>query len=342
MTIHHRISLPRGADAWVATGQSVEPEDVVATRRTASEARSVPITGPLRIAPDRVVATIVVRPGDPVAAGELLAEHGRRQVRAPVGCLFVGWDREDGTALIAPFDAPQPIHAHVRGRVESMADDEIVVAVDGAALDGVGGIGEVVHGELHVAVHDPADELRASAIDVAASGRIVVGGSRASTETLIRARAMGIAGIVVGGMRDKELRDLDAIQQRRREAASTGRGFGVLLLEAYGKVGLDPGLFAWFRRHNGRMATLFGTDHRLIVHDAEPPPRRVVLARDGDAVIARRRPYGGRSGRILRVLDRPHAAPSGAIVRTALVRFDDGHVAPVPMANLEATEPTSE
>ena len=48
-------------------------------------------------------------------------------------------------------------------------------------------------------------------------GRIVVGGSRASAEALIRARAMGVAGMVLSGMLDKELRDFEAIQQRRRE-----------------------------------------------------------------------------------------------------------------------------
>jgi hypothetical protein len=338
VTIPHRVRLPRGAEAWAA----VEPDDVLATRRAPTKARSVPIARPLRIASDQVAASIVVRPGTTVAAGEPLAEHGKRQVRAPVACLFVGWDPDDGTALIAPFDVPQPIHGHVRGRVESVADDEMVLAVNGVALEGVGGMGEVVHGELHVAVHDPGDELRASAIDVGASGRIVVGGSRASTETLIRARAMGVAGIVVGGLRDKELRDFDAIQRRRKEVESAGRGFGILLLEGYGKVGFDPGMFAWFRRHEGRLATLFAADRRMYVHDADPPPRRALLAREGDSVIARRRPYGGRAGRIIRVLDRPYAAPSGAIVHMALVRFEDGRIAAVPMANLEATAPAGD
>ena len=50
-----------------------------------------------------------------------------------------------------------------------------------------------------------------------ATGRILVGGSRASAETLTRARAMGVAGIVLGGVLDKELRDFEATQQRRRE-----------------------------------------------------------------------------------------------------------------------------
>jgi hypothetical protein len=259
-------------------------------------------------------------------------------VRASGASVFIGWDRTDGTALVAPLGAPAPIRSHVRGVAERVEADHLEVAVDGVALDGVGGTGDAVYGELVMAVHEPGDELRASAIDVEASGRIVVGGSRTSAETLIRARAMGVAGIVLGGLLDKELRDFEAIQRRRREAASTDGGFGLLLIEGYGKVAFDPGLFAWFGHQAGRMATLFGAENRLYVYGADPPPRRRVPARPGDAVIAHRRPFAGRTGVLLREIDGLHAAPSGIPARSGLVRFEDGRIAAVPLANLEATE----
>src|SRR6266513_1619066 len=40
------------------------------------------------------------------------------------------------------------------------------------------------------------------------AGRIVVGGAFVGTEALARARAVGVKGIVVGGMHDKDLRTL--------------------------------------------------------------------------------------------------------------------------------------
>jgi hypothetical protein len=339
VTLQHRIRLARGSDAWVAVGQSVEPGDVIATRRPPGEAVALPIARALRVARDRVGAALAVGPGALLAAGDLIAAAGpRREVRATAASLFIGWDAQDGTALVAPLGAPSPIHSHVRGTVVRVDDDHIEVAVDGIALDGVGGTGDAVHGELVMAVHEPGDELRASAIDVDASGRIVVGGSRTSAETLIRARAMGVAGIVLGGLLDKELRDFEAIQRRRREVGSVDGSFGLLLIEGYGKVGFDPGLFAWFRHHAGRMATLFGAERQLYVYGADPPPRRHVPARPGEAVIAHRRPFAGRTGVLLRELDGLHAAPSGIAARSGLVRFEDGRVVAVPLANLEATE----
>jgi hypothetical protein len=45
------------------------------------------------------------------------------------------------------------------------------------------------------------------------------------------------------------------------------------------------------------------------------------------------------AGELVRVLDGPHAAASGVMARSALVRFDDGLSTLVALANLEATEP---
>jgi hypothetical protein len=221
--------------------------------------------------------------------------------------------------------------------VRAVEPDAIVLEVPGVVLNGVGGTGEAVHGELVVAVHTPEEELRAGAIDVSATGKIVVGGSRASAETLTRARAMGVSGIVLGGVLDKELRDFEAIQRRRREIGGMTGAFGVLLLEGFGKVGIDPQRFAWLRAHAGRTASLFGAEGLLFVHEASPPPGRRVLPRIGERVVAHRRPFQGRAGVLVAELEDLHAAPSGIPARMGLVRFEDGRLAPVPMANLEAT-----
>jgi hypothetical protein len=123
---------------------------------------------------------------------------------------------------------------------------------------------------------------------------------------------MGVSGIVLGGVLDKELRDFEATQARRRDVGGVRGDFAVLLLEGYGKVGLDPGLFAWFREHDGHMASLFGSEALLYVYDAAPPPIRRSLLRPGDRVIAHRRPYAGQSGTLHRAptIHAPSAAAS--------------------------------
>jgi hypothetical protein len=338
MSVVHRLRLPVGAVPMVEVGHQVEPAEVLATRRPPGPGESIPVAARLRRSAADAASLLEAVPGTVLDAGDLLASDRGREVRVTGASLFLAYDRHDGTALVAPLLGNEPIVGHVRGEVTAIDPEAMEIRVSGALIHGVGGSGSAVHGELRLAVHGPGDELRAGAIDVGATGRIVVGGSRASAETLTRARAMGVAGIVLGGILDKEMRDFEATQRRRRQTGGVRGDFAIILLEGFGKVGFDGALFAWFRAHDGRMASLFGDSARLYVYDADPPPARRALPRPGDRVIAHRRPHAGLTGELVRTLDAIHAAPSGVGARAGLVRFEDGSAAVVPIANLEATE----
>lgn len=340
MSVMHRVRLPVGATVLVEVGHSVEPAEVLATRRPPSGGVSVPIASRLRRSAADAAGLLAVRPGTVLDAGERMADDGRgREVLAPQACLFLAYDVDDGTALVAPLGATEPILGHVRGEVTAVMPDAIEIRVAGALVAGIGGSGKAVHGELRMAVHEAREELRAGAIDVSATGRILVGGSRASAEALTRARAMGVAGIVVGGVLDKELRDFEATQRRRREVGGARGDLAIVIVEGFGKVGIDAELFGWFQSHEGRVASIFGEAARVYVYEADPPPARRVLPRPESRVLALRRPFAGIGGELLRVLDHPQANAAGVLARAALVRFEDGRTAVVPLANLEATEP---
>ena len=339
MSVVHRVRIPVGATAIVEAGHRVEPAEVLATRRAVEGGVAIQVAARLRRPSGDAADLVHPRPGTVLAAGDRLASDGRRrEVLAPMACVFLGYDPDDGTALVAPLGAAQPILGHVRGEVESVSRDAIEIRVAGALVSGVGGSGNAVHGELLMGVSDPAEELRAGAIDVGATGRIIVGGSRASAEALTRARAMGVVGIVLGGLLDKELRDFEATQARRREIGGVEGDLAVIVIEGYGKVAMDAALFGWFRAHAGRMASLFGDAARLYVYDAEPPPAHRVLPRPGNRVVAHRRPYAGVAGELQEVLAGLHAAAGGIPARSGIVRFDDGRTAVVPLANLSAIE----
>jgi len=337
--IRHRVAIPAGARVVVAQGDRVRTDDVLAMARAAGETIAVPVAARLRCEPREGIRYLVGLPGTTLRAGEKLAASGRHEVRAPTDAVLLGYSRTDGVALLAPLGAESPVIGHVRGTVTAVEPTAIEVSVPAAKISGVHASGDAVHGELLMGVREPGDELRAAQVDVGATGRILVGGSRASAETLTRARAMGISGIVLSGVLDKELRDFIAILERRQTMGGLVGSFALMLLEGYGKVGLDPDLFAWLSEHEGHEASLFGADGVLYVYDASLPPERRVPAGRGDRVVAHRRPHQGTSGRVMRVFDEPRAAESGLVSREALVALDDGTVAVIPLANLEATHP---
>ena len=338
-SVIHSIRLPVGAVPATKVGARVQPADVLATRRPPTEGTTLPVAAPLRRSAPDAAECLIVRPGRTLERGAALARdaHGR-QVTVPEASLFLGYDPDNGTALLSPLGPEEPIVGHVLGRVTRVTPSTIDVRVAGAVVVGVAGSGPAVHGRLRVSVEDAGDELRAGAIDSDATGRIVVGGSRASAETLTRARAMGVAGVVLGGVLDKDLRDFEATQARRREIGVGVREFAIVLLEGYGKIGMDPGVFGWLRTHAGKVVSLFGDTARLYVYEADEPPTRRVLPTPGDRVVGTRRPYAGARGRLVRILGGLHAVPSGVATRAGLVRFEDGRTGIVPLANLEATE----
>lgn len=339
MSVLHRVRLPAGATVLVEVGHHVEPAEVLATRRPPSGGTTIPVAARLRRSSSAAAELLSVRPGMVLEAGDrLAAEPGGREVLASEACLFLGYDLDDGAAFVAPLGPSEAILGHVRGEVTAISSEAIEIRVAGAMVGGVGGSGGAVHGELRMAVVDPAEELRAAAIDVGATGRVIVGGSRASAETLTRAKAIGVAGIVVGGVLDKELRDFEATQRRRREVGVEQGDLAIVIVEGFGKIGMEAGLFAWFASNEGRMVSLFGEAARLYVYDADPPPGRRVLPRPGDRVVALRRPFAGLGGGLIRTFEAPRLTAAGVVSRAGLVRFDDGRTAVVPLANLQATE----
>lgn len=339
----HRIGLPRGTVLTVEVGAQVRPDEVIGLRREPMAPIRVPVAGPLRLRPAELDAYLIVRPGSRVAADEPIArDKAGREVRSPVAGLVLSAMPVDGTLLISPLGPEEPVVGHIRGRIRGLEEHAVVVEVPGVRLRGVGGSGDAVHGELMIGVRNPEDELRAGAIDSAATGKILVGGSRASAEALTRARAMGVAGIVLGGVLDKELRDFEAIQRRRQQAGGLTGSFGILLLEGFGKVSIDPQMFGWLTEQNGKMASLVGAEQLLFLYDSGRPPARRSLPRVGERVIAHRRPFQGRTGVLVALLEEAHAAASGIPARTGLVRFEDGRLAPLPLANIEAIVRDSE
>jgi hypothetical protein len=192
-----------------------------------------------------------------------------------------------------------------------------------------------------VLVDDPEAILEPTAIDADSAGRIVVGGSWASAETITRARAVGVAAIVVGGLHARELADFAGLQHRRSLLGTAAPPFAVLALDGYGRAGMDPARFAWLKAHAGHPATVMGDGRQLLVYDASPAPVRVPRAVVGDGVVIVSGPGRGQAGLLSEVPAQPMAIGSGISALCGMVRLDTGRTVSVALANLEASLPLS-
>jgi hypothetical protein len=112
----------------------------------------------------------------------------------------------------------------------------ITVQAEGRILRGIEAIGDPTRGVLAVGAErgdraGPGLVLRPGSVDVGLAGSILVVGSRIDAETLTRARAMGLRGIVVAGLAGKERRDFLASEARQRAALHRLPTFAVLVLD---------------------------------------------------------------------------------------------------------------
>jgi hypothetical protein len=173
-------------------------------------------------------------PGEPVRRGEAIAGTGRRAVRFEAAGRVL-YEAPRRNLRVAVGSHHEIMYSPIAGFVEGVTPGGMAIRADGLGISGVAAAGDPAGGRLVLAVPGPDAELRASAIDVGAAGSILVGGSRVDVEALTRARAMGVRGIITGGLMAKDLRGFVQSEARQRAGLQPNAIFGVVVLDGYGK-----------------------------------------------------------------------------------------------------------
>ena len=343
---------PRGAGALAAPPSPAEPIapglDLI-VRRTLVE-RHVDTWLPLSPGDRAIVA-----PGDSVYAGETIADRlrearlvetseapdlrpGQRWTRVRVSATGESDSRSEGELLyavhgrgrIASGDLEEPLESPVAGRVREVRPGiGIRITADGAGLTGAFALGRAARGQLDIAA-GPDGELLPRMIDVGAAGAILVVGARIDAESLTRARAMGVRGIVVATLASKERRDFLASEARQRAALHRLPPLAVLVLHGTLRRPIAEPITEVLDALAGRDVAIVGDPPRLVFDPAdveltpEPP----------DRVHVRAGPLVGKSGRWAGLAGLRRFA-GGTHLEAGYVGFDAGPAVALPLADLE-------
>ncbi|MEX2046928.1 MAG: hypothetical protein WEE03_07170 [Chloroflexota bacterium] len=194
----HPLAL--GASERVAEGQEVHAGDVLAAGTTYGTPLKIAGARRLGVVPADLARVMRVRVGGEVERRTVVARTGRRFARAvssPIAGRVIH-QRADGDLHIAPIVGRWIVRSTLDGEVTR--SDDACVTVEGSAwaLQGVAAFGPDAIGEVSLAVDAPDDELQPSRIDVRMQGRILIGGARATAESITRAHACGVAAVVAG------------------------------------------------------------------------------------------------------------------------------------------------
>lgn len=308
------------------------------------------LVGLRRLIDDHVEARFALAPGDrplvavgdTVVAGAPIAERlrdprvdelavadpaARPGARVPAGELLFAWH---GHWRVATGELTEPLDSPVAGIVRDVrAGSSVTLQTGGRALRGIVALGTPTSGRLHIATGKDA-ELRSGGLDVGFAGTILVVSSRIDAETLTRARAMGVRGLIVGGLASKERRDFVASEARQHAALHRLPPFAVLVLDGALRRPLASPVEALLAGLAGREVAIV-TDPPMLVFDAPdlvipPPPPGLVRVRGGE--------FAGREGTWIRSLGLRRFA-GGIHLEAAAVRSADGSVIAVPLGDLE-------
>jgi len=248
-----------------------------------------------------------------------------RDGRATSGEFVFSWR---GRWRVATGDVADSLEVPFAGIVrEVRPGTAITVRAAGRGIRGIVALGGPTRGRLQAA---PDGELRPGALDVGAAGAILVVSSRIDAETLTRARAMGVRGVIVTGLSSKERRDYLASEARQRSALHRLPPFAVLVMEGALRRPLAGAVLTVLMALVGHEVAIVA-DPPMLIFDA---PSLKIPTPPSDLVRIRAGSLAGREGRFIEAVGL-RRFNGGVHLEAGMVHFPDGSTAAVPLGDLE-------
>jgi len=351
--------LPIPGTVLAKEGQQVEALDVVAKTELPGKVFSVNVANRLAVGPEEVKGFMLKGDGDAVKKGEIIAENKpflkwfKTSVESPVDGTIETISDVTGQVLLREPPKVLPIKAYVKGTVVEVTPDfGVTLEAEGTFIQGIFGIGGETNGEIVIAVGSPDEDLEPESIKDNYKGKIVVGGKHASLSTIKRAIELGVHAIVVGGIHDRDLRQLLGYDIGVAVTGTEQIGLTVIVTEGFGSIPMAEYTFKLLSSRNGEKASVSGaTQIRAGVMRPEiiiPGfPKNVTECKKdqgrgwiepGDPIRIIREPHFGVIGTVKSLPSELTVIGSESHARVLEVQLDGGEVIVVPRANIEVLE----
>lgn len=354
--------LPGSGDIKVRAGDRIGANQVLVRTDPKSAAIRISVADQLGVAPQDVGKHLMKPVGSVLAAGEAMARNrkGLRNVvvASPIAGTLLSVDDDTGIALIAPA-AGGDILSMVAGDVEFIDGKQSVsIRTVGSRLYGIIGLGNNVSGRIRVVASGPSEEFQASKVSADLAGAIVVGGSWASAAAIKKLIEVGAAGLITGGLVDREVTATFGVAADDRLAPwrmnpgvqAIGEEFNpriaLMATEGFGPLPMHSESFALLKELDGMPAVLF-TATRITGYLARP--NLIVVNEemlDEDAPTHGMTLHEGMKGRLVdqsslgqhvTIVGGPRRTRhgDGTLLEVVDVQLLNGQARTVPLANVE-------
>lgn len=364
VVLRKRRILPIAGAVLAEAGDRVQADTVVARAELPGKVHAVNVANLLGVAPDEVREYLLKREGEPLAKDEVFAETKpflkflKSEVRSPITGTLESVSAVTGQALFREPPRVLDLLAYVTGAVvEVHPPHGVTVETECSLVQGIFGVGGETWGPIVMAVKSPEESLEPGHLSPPMKGAIVVGGSFLGSRTMARAKEVGVAALVVGGIHDRDLRDLLGYDLGVAITGTERVGFTLVITEGFGAIPMAAKTFALLSRHAGQQASISGaTQIRAgVIRPEVIIPRAASAAsahvkggapegghpgglKVGDLVRVIRDPLFGHIGQVAALPPELRQVETESHVRVLEVRFQDGATAVIPRANVEIIE----
>jgi hypothetical protein len=299
--------------------------------------------------------------GDSVQQGESIAENRpfikwfKTTVASPVTGKVENISDVTGQVLLREPPTPLELHAYIDSEViEIYPREGALVQCTASFVQGIFGVGGETTGEIAFAAKSPDEPLTPDKFTSAHKGRIVIGGSFAGTDSFVRAKEIGVKGIVVGGVEAADVKELLGYDLGVAITGTEKIGFTLIITEGFGKIAMAKRTFDLLGTCIGKRASVSGaTQIRAGVIRPEiicPLSQKDLAKADafvekergglqaGDQIRLIRDPFFGRIGLVKSLPHDLTKIETESHVRVLQVEFPDGTGATIPRANVELIE----
>lgn len=357
--IRRERRLPLRGEVLVSPGDRVRRDQVVARAQLPGEVTLLNLVNRLGIAPEELPRYMLKKEGEGIVEGEPLAETRplirwfKTVVKSPVTGIVESISPVTGQVMLRHPPRPVEVLAYVDGTVlEVFPGEGVRLETCGAFVQGIFGVGGEGWGMLRVIADRPDQVLEVGQLGPECAGQIVVGGSLLTYPVIEQARRMKAVGVIGGGIRDQDLRQLLGYDLGVAITGTEEIGLTVIVTEGFGQIAMARKTFEILKSCSGREASICGATQiragvirpEIIVPFPEMTKARVEVApkvqglKVGDLLRVIRVPHFGRIGRVSALPAELQQVESGAKVRVLEVEFEDGSRAVVPRANVEIIE----
>lgn len=362
-TLHRaRRALPIAGEVLVTKGQTVQARDIVARTYMPGDITPINLANLMSTPPADVPECMLKTVGDRIAVGEPIARSKgifgmfRSEYRSAVAGTLESVSNTTGQVIIRGQPLPVQTQAYLSGQVvEVLPREGCVIEAPVTYVQGIFGIGGETHGRIAMACATHEEELEADLITPDMKSCVIVGGARLTHEAIERARSVGAAAIVSGGIDDQDLRAVLGYDLGVAITGSEAVGLTIIVTEGFGDIAMALRTFKLLATHVGRDAAVNGTTQiragvmrpEVIVPlpaDAAPVSIEPTDSTDagllevGRSVRVIRDPYFGVIATVSALPHEPAVLGSGSKARVLEVRFESGQTALIPRANVELIE----